>query len=77
MAVWLLDDEERRSVLLEEGRALQSAFYMNYAMTSPKELTAAGRRYDARLAIPPGLSQSENRQGLEDARQQLAAFRGA
>lgn len=74
MAVWLLDDEERRGRLIQEGRALQSAFYTNYAMNSPKDLTAAARRYDARLTIPPGSARTESHQALDDVRQQLAAI---
>lgn len=77
MAVWLLDDEERRGRLIQEGRALQSAFYTNYAMNSPKDLTAAARRYDTRLAIPSGPARVESRQALDDVRQQLSALGGA
>lgn len=75
VAVWLLDDEERRESLREEGLALQSAFYTNYAMNAPKELSAAARRYDAKVIIPPlGIGSIEN-QGLRDAREQLKTVR--
>jgi hypothetical protein len=51
MAVWLLDDEERRDALRREGRDLSLGFYMNYAMNDPKSLSQAARRYDAKLTV--------------------------
>lgn len=75
VAVWLLDDEERRESLRDEGLALQTAFHINYAMNAPKELSAAARRYDTKLSMPTlGVASAES-QGLRDAREQLRMIR--
>lgn len=72
MAVWLLDDEERRIALRREGRDLSLGFYFNYAMNDPKALTQAARRYDAKLMIGHKLD-SAAEAALADVREQLRA----
>lgn len=74
MAVWLLDDEERREALRREGRDLSLGFYMNYAMNDPKSLSQAARRYDAKLMIGHKLD-SRAFAALSDVRDQMRAAR--
>jgi hypothetical protein len=72
MAVWLLDDEERRDALRREGRDLSLGFLMNYAMNDPKSLSQSARRYDAKLMIGRR-PDSRATAALDDARKQLQA----
>jgi hypothetical protein len=73
VAVWLLDDEERRASLREEGRALRAGYLMNYAINAPKELTVEQRRFEIKLDSTPYISTEDGpSQALTDAREQLS-----
>lgn len=74
VAVWLLDDEERRALLLERGRDLQMAYYMNFAFNAPKELASAERQYSARLMKPASRRvKVEAETAMRDVHEQLHA----
>jgi hypothetical protein len=74
VAVWLLDDEERRALLLERGRDLQMGYYMNFAFNAPKELAHADRQYSGRLMKPASRRvATEAETALRDVHSQLQA----
>lgn len=71
ISVWLIDDEDRRRSLVEEGQQLQLAYLYHYAQHAPKELSKAATLFDTKLSVPVLIDVSPGDSALADAKEQL------
>lgn len=53
VACWCLDDDDRRTALLDRRRALDAALYTNWAFAASKELDRARQELEAELDEDP------------------------
>jgi hypothetical protein len=76
VAVWLLQDQERRDDLRTEAMMLRQAYLTNYAVNGPDKLQSEAKAFERRLSQGP-IATEANDEALRDARAAVEAARAA